>query len=205
MAKKNANARSKRVAKKKKVANRLKNELRRVDSVKSNPTQKSSGEVIELFLEDKDHFFKAYFTMLSKVNDLSKGEIDAYPFEVQALFTKKKPDIAKRYLRVYNEMMLHEYRQKDMHKKTFIRNTESLVYDIMWLDVCSDDRELLGPTGYDTLKSQVNNQITDFLDVLRNNVVYLNYAKSGVFVPKIVFEWITKTTGIDFSGLMKVA
>jgi hypothetical protein len=75
----------------------------------------------------------------------------------------------------------------------------------MWLDVCSDDRELLGPTGYDTLKSQVNNQITDFLDVLRNNVDYLNYAKSGVFVPKIVFEWITKTTGIDFSGLMKVA
>ena len=62
MAKKNANARSKRVAKKKKVANRLKNELRRVDSVKSNPIPKSSGEVIELFLEDKDHFFKAYFT-----------------------------------------------------------------------------------------------------------------------------------------------
>ena len=215
MAKNNANARSKRVANKKKAANRQKNETRRVGPVKSISTaemeaqwEKMEAQWDENFLElfsDKEHFTNAYIHILAGINDLTKGEIDAYPFEAQALFINKKVDLAKRYMRVYQEMMYHEENQSNEYKRTFIRNTEALVYNIMWLDVCGDNKELLGPTGYDTLQSMVNNMIADFLDGLRKNPDYLKGAKSGVFVPKIVFEWLDRTTGADFMRLNKVA
>ena len=170
--------------------------------------EKMEAQWDENFLElfsDKEHFTNAYIHILAGINDLTKGEIDAYPFEAQALFINKKVDLAKRYMRVYQEMMYHEENQGNEYKRTFIRNTEALVYNIMWLDVCGDNKELLGPTGYDTLQSMVNNMIADFLDGLRKNPDYLKGAKSGVFVPKIVFEWLDRTTGSDLMRLNKVA
>ena len=170
--------------------------------------EKMEAQWDENFLElfsDKEYFTNAYIHILAGINDLTKGEIDAYPFEAQALFINKKVDLAKRYMRVYQEMMYHEENQSNEYKRTFIRNTEALVYNIMWLDVCGENKELLGPTGYDTLQSMVNNMIADFLDGLRKNPDYLKGAKSGVFVPKIVFEWLDRTTGSDFMRLNKVA
>ena len=170
--------------------------------------EKKWAEWDENFLKlfsDKEDFTDAYIHMLAGVNDLTKGVIDAYPFEAQALFINKKVDLAKRYMRVYQEMIDDEVNQSDVYKRTFIRNTEALVYNIMWLDVCSDNKELLGPTGYNTLQSQVNNMIVDFLDVLRKNPDYLKGAKREVFIPKIVFEWLDRTTSSNFMKLKKVA
>ena len=170
--------------------------------------EKMDAQWDENFLEifsDKEQFTNAYIHILAGINDLTKGEIDVYPFKAQALFINEKVDLAKRYMRVYQEMIYHEENQGNEYKRTFIRNTEALVYNIMWLDVCGNNKELLGPTGYDTLQSMVNNMIADFLDGLRKNPDYLKGAKSGVFVPKIVFEWLDRTTGSDFMRLNKVA
>ena len=197
------NARSKRVANKKKAANRQKNASRQMWSVRSNPATESLNAMMDILAGgDEIKFFEAYLPMLSVVNDLNKGEIDAYPIEAMALFSEKK-DLVKRYLGVYQEIFQHEFLQKDVCKKTFLRNTQSLVYNIMWLDVCSGDKKVLGSTGYDTLKSQVDVEIKEFLDVLRKNPDYCK--KGGVFIPKVVFEWMSKTTGVDFMSLMKVA
>ena len=202
MAQNKTNARSKRVANKKKAANRQKNETRRVESVKCNPATASLNAMMDILVGgDVKKFFEAYAPMLSQVNDLSKGEIDAYPIKAMALFSEKK-DLVKRYLGIYTEVFQHEMREKDVHKKSFARNTESLVYDIMWLDVCGDDRELLGPTGYNNLKQRVDNKILNFLEVLRDNPDYCK--NEGVFIPKIVFEWMRKATGVDYVKMIGV-
>lgn len=131
--------------------------------------------------------------MLASVNNLTKGLIDAYILEARALFIKKI-DLAKRYMRVYETMMRHEEMQSDECKRTFIRNTELLVYDIMWLDVCSDNKELLGSTGYDTLKAEAEKLIMEYIDVV------LNYPD----VARVILEWIDRTYGtnllVDLKG-----
>lgn len=162
--------------------------------------EKVEAEWDENFLElfsDEECFTEYYITMLAGVNDLTKGLIDAYIWEAQALFIKKKVDLAKRYMRVYQEMLLHEEMQSDECKRAFIRNTELLVYDIMWLDVCSDNKELLGPTGYDTLKAKVNKLIMEYLDAMQNN------PDVKICLARVIFEWIDRTYGTNTAGIME--
>jgi hypothetical protein len=145
------------------------------------------------FFSDEKYFTYCYIIMLASVNNLTKGLIDAYILEARALFIKKI-DLAKRYMRVYETMMRHEEMQSDECKRTFIRTTELLVYDIMWLDVCSDNKELLGSTGYDTLKAEVEMLIMEYIDVV------LNYPD----VARVILEWIDRTYGtnllVDLKG-----
>ena len=75
-------------------------------------------------------------------------------------------------------------------KRDFYRNTESLVHNIMWLDVCNDNKELLGPIGYDELKTNVEHEIEVYLECIKNP----EYRKYSLV--KIIFEWIDKTYGL---------
>ena len=94
-------------------------------------------------------------------------------------------------------MLLHEEMQNDECKRAFIRNTELLVYDIMWLDVCSDNKELLGPTGYDTLKAKVDKLIMEYLDAMQNN------PDVKVCLARVIFEWIDRTYGTNSTGILE--
>ena len=183
-----------------KTANSQKFETREAETAKRDFIAEMEASWNETFLElfsDEECFTEYYITMLAGVNDLTKGLIDAYIWEAQALFIKKKVDLAKRYMRVYQEMLLHEEMQSDECKRTFIRNTELLVYDIMWLDVCSDNKELLGPTGYDTLKAKVDKLIMEYLDAMQNN------PDVKVCLARVIFEWIDRTYGTNSTGILE--
>ena len=183
-----------------KTANSQKFETREAETAKRDFIAEMEASWNETFLElfsDEECFTEYYITMLAGVNDLTKGLIDAYIGEAQELFIKKKVDLAKRYMRVYQEMLLHEEMQNDECKRAFIRNTELLVYDIMWLDVCSDNKELLGPTGYDTLKAKVDKLIMEYLDAMQNN------PDVKVCLARVIFEWIDRTYGTNSTGILE--
>ena len=183
-----------------KTANSQKSETREAETAKRDFIAEMEASWNETFLElfsDEECFTEYYITMLAGVNDLTKGLIDAYIWEAQELFIKKKVDLAKRYMRVYQEMLLHEEMQNDECKRAFIRNTELLVYDIMWLDVCSDNKELLGPTGYDTLKAKVDKLIMEYLDAMQNN------PDVKVCLARVIFEWIDRTYGTNSTGILE--
>ena len=183
-----------------KTANSQKCETREAETAKRDFIAEMEASWNETFLElfsDEECFTEYYITMLAGVNDLTKGLIDAYIWEAQELFIKKKVDLAKRYMRVYQEMLLHEEMQNDECKRAFIRNTELLVYDIMWLDVCSDNKELLGPTGYDTLKAKVDKLIMEYLDAMQNN------PDVKVCLARVIFEWIDRTYGTNSTGILE--
>ena len=183
-----------------KTANSQKSETREAETAKRDFIAEMEASWNETFLElfsDEECFTEYYITMLAGVNDLTKGLIDAYIGEAQELFIKKKVDLAKRYMRVYQEMLLHEEMQNDECKRAFIRNTELLVYDIMWLDVCSDNKELLGPTGYDTLKAKVDKLIMEYLDAMQNN------PDVKVCLARVIFEWIDRTYGTNSTGILE--
>lgn len=183
-----------------KTANSQKFETREAETAKRDFIAEMEASWNETFLElfsDEECFTEYYITMLAGVNDLTKGLIDAYIWEAQELFIKKKVDLAKRYMRVYQEMLLHEEMQNDECKRAFIRNTELLVYDIMWLDVCSDNKELLGPTGYDTLKAKVDKLIMEYLDAMQNN------PDVKVCLARVIFEWIDRTYGTNSTGILE--
>ena len=183
-----------------KTANSQKSETREAETAKRDFIAEMEASWNETFLElfsDEECFTEYYITMLAGVNDLTKGLIDAYIGEAQELFIKKKVDLAKRYMRVYQEMLLHEEMQIDECKRAFIRNTELLVYDIMWLDVCSDNKELLGPTGYDTLKAKVDKSIMEYLDAMQNN------PDVKVCLARVIFEWIDRTYGTNSTGILE--
>ena len=183
-----------------KTANCQKFETREAETAKRDFIAKMEASWNETFLEifsDEECFTNYYITMLASVNDLTKGLIDAYVLETQALFIKKKVDLAKRYMRVYQEMLLHEEKQNDECKRTFIRNTELLVYDIMWLDVCNENKEFLGPTGYDTLKAQVDKLIMEYLDAMQNN------PDVKICLARVIFEWIDRTYGTNAIGILE--
>ena len=183
-----------------KTANSQKVETREAETAKRDFIAEMEASWNETFLElfsDEECFTEYYITMLAGVNDLTKGLIDAYIWEAQELFIKKKVDLAKRYMRVYQEMLLHEEMQNDECKRAFIRNTELLVYDIMWLDVCSDNKELLGPTGYDTLKAKVDKLIMEYLDAMQNN------PDVKVCLARVIFEWIDRTYGTNSTGILE--
>lgn len=183
-----------------KTANSQKFETREAETAKRDFIAEMEASWNETFLElfsDEECFTEYYITMLAGVNNLTKGLIDAYIWEAQELFIKKKVDLAKRYMRVYQEMLLHEEMQNDECKRAFIRNTELLVYDIMWLDVCSDNKELLGPTGYDTLKAKVDKLIMEYLDAMQNN------PDVKVCLARVIFEWIDRTYGTNSTGILE--
>ena len=183
-----------------KTANSQKFETREAETAKRDFIAEMEASWNETFLElfsDEECFTEYYITMLAGVNDLTKGLIDAYIGEAQELFIKKKVDLAKRYMRVYQEMLLHEEMQNDECKRAFIRNTELLVYDIMWLDVCSDNKELLGPTGYDTRKAKVDKLIMEYLDAMQNN------PDVKVCLARVIFEWIDRTYGTNSTGILE--
>lgn len=183
-----------------KTANSQKFETREAETAKRDFIAEMEASWNETFLElfsDEECFTDYYITMLAGVNDLTKGLIDANIWEAQELFIKKKVDLAKRYMRVYQEMLLHEEMQNDECKRTFIRHTELLVYNIMWLDVCSDNKELLGPTGYDTLKAKVDKLIMEYLDAMQNN------PDVKVCLARVIFEWIDRTYGTNSTGILE--
>lgn len=143
------------------------------------------GRNEEVFLESYVHLFGRYnIKILQNESEL----LDMYPDKVKAIFNEKK-ELVERYAKVYSVFFLREMNSSGK-KRDFYRFAENLVYCIMWLDVCNDNKELLGTIGYDELKLQVDNKL----------LVYLQYIKTPEYMEnnlaKVIFEWMDKTHGL---------
>lgn len=203
MAKMNANARSKRVANKKKMANRQKNETRGVSSVKNNPASGDFDEMVANMKNammnhitgDVESFMSSYVPLVARLNCETEDDLaDGYPFEALSLFWIKK-NLVARYVDAYVYMFIQE-ENAEHHRKPFFRLVSSMIYDVMWLDVCSDNKKVLG-SGYNKLVKIAMEKIETYLQMMRETP---DYVKSGI--PKPVFEWVDKTHGTDYCKLL---
>ena len=146
---------------------------------------------MDVFLgRDEEVFLKSYATLAAHLNCKSENDlVDIYPDEVKAIFNEKK-ELVERYAKVYTEFFLREMNSSGK-EHDFYRNTECLVYDIMWLNVCEDNKELLGSIGYDELKNKVDYELLVYLEHINNP----EYRKNSL--AKVIFEWIDKTYGYN--------
>ena len=150
--------------------------------------------LMDCFLgRDEEEFLNSYIHIFGSLNiKILKSEnnlLDAYPDKVKAVFNEKK-ELVERYAKVYSMLFLREMNSSGK-KRDFYRNTECLVYDIMWLNVCEDNKELLGPIGYDELKTKVDYELLVYLEHIKNP----EYRKNSL--AKVIFEWIDKTYGYN--------
>ena len=144
------------------------------------------GRNEEVFLESYVHLFGRYnIKILQNESEL----LDMYPDKVKAIFNEKK-ELVERYAKVYSVFFLREMNSSGK-KRDFYRFAENLVYCIMWLDVCNDNKELLGTIGYDELKTKVDYELLVYLEHIKNP----EYRKNSL--AKVIFEWIDKTYGYN--------
>lgn len=143
------------------------------------------GRNEEVFLES---YMRLFGSLNIKILQNESELLDVYPDKVKAIFNEKK-ELVERYAKVYLMFFLREENSSGK-KRDFYRLAEKLVYGILWLDVCNDNKELLGTIGYDELKLQVDNGLS----------VYLQYIKTPEYMEnnlaKVIFEWIDKTHGL---------
>lgn len=210
MAQNKTNARSKRVANKKKMANRQKNaanrqknETCRVSSVKNNPASDGSDEMIanmknavmNCLTGDVERFMRSYVPLVARLNCETEDDLaDGYPFEALSLFWIKK-NLVARYVDAYVYMIIQE-ETAEHHRKPFFSLASSMIYDVMWLDVCSDNKKVLG-SGYNKLVKIAMEKIETYLQMMRETPDYVKFG-----IPKPVFEWVDKTHGTDYCKLL---
>ena len=113
--------------------------------------------VMNSFLgENEEAFLKSYVSLVVSLNCKSENDLaDAYPDEAKAIFNEKK-ELVERYAKTYTSLFQFEMNSSG-EKRKYFRCVENLVYKIMWLDVCADNKKLLGVSGYDELKLEVDN------------------------------------------------